>query len=78
MLRGIRRTLRPSGYQIKSSLGEVDAGGSIPPNVIEEELSADIFRFGNNLANDPYTKRCKEAGLKIQPGRFPSTLPKFF
>jgi hypothetical protein len=78
MLKGIRRTVRPSGHKIKSIFSEVDTGGSIPPNVIEEELSTDLFKFGNNAANDPYTKRCKEAGLKIHPGRFPSALPKFF
>jgi site-specific DNA-methyltransferase (cytosine-N4-specific) len=34
--------------------------------------------FGNNAANDTYTLRCKEAGIKIHPARFPAALPDFF
>jgi site-specific DNA-methyltransferase (cytosine-N4-specific) len=37
-----------------------------------------MLRFGNNAANDAYTKRCKEAGIKIHPARFPAALPEFF
>jgi DNA modification methylase len=33
---------------------------------------------GNNSANDPYTMRCKESGVKIHPARFPAALPEFF
>ena len=76
--RGIRRTVRPSGHNIKTSFSEVDAGGSIPPNVIEEDLPTDMLKFGNNAANDLYTRRCKDAGLKIHPARFPAALPEFF
>ena len=76
--RGLSRTVRPSGHNIKSSFSEVDSGGSIPPNVIEDELPADLLRFGNNAANDPYTLRCKEAGKKVHPARFPAALPDFF
>jgi DNA modification methylase len=76
--KGLDATVRPSGHNIRSSFSEVEAGGSIPPNVIEDELSADMLKFGNNAANDPYTKRCKEAGLKIHPARFPAALPEFF
>jgi len=76
--KGIRRTVRPSGHNIKSSFSGVDAGGSIPPNVIEDELPADLLKVGNNAANDSYTTRCKSAGLKIHPARFPAALPEFF
>ncbi len=76
--KGIEATLRPSGHHIRSSFSGIEAGGSIPPNVIDEELPDDLLRFGNNAANDPYTKRCKEAGLKIHPARFPAALPEFF
>lgn len=75
---GVRTTVRPSGHNIRSSFDKVDAGGSIPRNVVEEELPIDLLRFGNNSANDLYTKRCKEAGIKIHPARFPSVLPEFF
>jgi len=76
--RGIRATVRPSGHNIKESFSEIDAGGSIPPNVIEEQTPDELLRMGNNSANDPYTKKCKELGLKIHPARFPSALPEFF
>jgi len=77
--RGVRETVRPSGHNIKSSFTEVDAGGAIPPNVVEQASCVeDFLKFGNNAANDPYTKRCKEAGIKIHPARFPAQLPEFF
>lgn len=76
--RGVRATVRPSGHNITSDFNKMDAGGSIPANVLEEALPSDLLRFGNNAANDPYTKRCKEAGIKIHPARFPAALPDFF
>lgn len=76
--RGVRATVRPSGHNITSDFNKLDAGGSIPGNVLEEALPDDLLRFGNNAANDNYTKRCKEAGLKIHPARFPASLPDFF
>lgn len=76
--RGLARTVRPSGYNIKPSFAKTEAGGSIPPNVIEFELPTDMLRAGNNAANDQYTLRCKELGLKVHPARFPATLPEFF
>jgi site-specific DNA-methyltransferase (cytosine-N4-specific) len=76
--RGVRRTTRPSGHNIKPSFGKIEPGGSIPPNIVEEELPTDLLKFGNNAANDLYTERCKEAGIKIHPARFPAALPEFF
>lgn len=76
--RGLRTTTRPSGHAIKASFANADAGGSIPANVIEDDTPADLLRFGNNAANDQYTERCKAAGLKIHPARFPAQLPEFF
>lgn len=76
--KGVRATVRPSGHNIKSSFDKVKAGGSIPPNVIEEGVPDDMLRFGNNAANDDYTKSCKEADIKIHPARFPAALPDFF
>jgi len=76
--RGVTATTRPSGHNIKPSFGEIESGGSIPANIIEEECPTDLLRFGNNAANDTYTERCKQAGLKIHPARFPSALPEFF
>jgi len=37
-----------------------------------------MLKMGNNSANDTYTRRCKEEGVKIHPARFPALLPKFF
>jgi DNA modification methylase len=76
--RGVRRTTRPSGHNIKPSFGKLDPGGSIPPNVVEEEIATAFLKFGNNAANDSYTERCKKAGVKIHPARFPPALPEFF
>lgn len=76
--RGVRATVRPSGHNITADFDKVDAGGSIPPNVFEEAIASDLLKFGNNAANDLYTRRCKEAGVKIHPARFPATLPDFF
>ena len=76
--KSVRQTVRPSGHNIKSSFTAMDAGGSIPPNVMEEEIPTDLLRMGNNAANDEYTKRCKERGIKIHPARFPAALPEFF
>ncbi len=76
--RGLQATVRPSGHAIKASFANGDAGGAIPPNVIENEIPTDMLRFGNNAANDRYTERCKAAGVKIHPARFPAALPTFF
>jgi DNA modification methylase len=75
--KGVRTTVRPSGHNINTSFDKIDSGGSIPPNVIEE-VASEMIVAGNNSANDSYTIRCKEAGIKIHPARFPSSLPEFF
>jgi DNA modification methylase len=76
--RGLNQTVRPSGYNIKPTFATTDPGGSIPPNVLEYEVPPDMLTFGNNAANDAYTLRCKEFGLKVHPARFPGALPDFF
>lgn len=76
--RGVKATTRPSGYNIKESFDKLHAGGSIPANVIEEDLAETMLKFGNNSSNDAYTKLCKNNGQKIHPARFPSALPEFF
>ncbi len=76
--KGLSAKIRPSGHNITSGFSGIAAGGSIPPNVVEEESAVEMLRFGNNAANDPYTLRCKAAGLKIHPARFPAALPEFF
>lgn len=76
--RKVREAVRPSGHVIRSGFDKVHAGGSIPPNVIDEDTPTDLLKFGNNSANDRYTVRCKAEGLKIHPARFPAVLPEFF
>jgi len=76
--KGVKETVRPSGHAIRTGFTEIASGGSIPSNVIEEQLAESMLRFGNNAANDVYTKRCKEEGIKIHPARFPASLPDFF
>lgn len=78
---GVRGTVRPSGHVIRSSFDKIDAGGSIPSNVTEAPLGdwpESMLKMGNNAANDAYTLRCREAGIKIHPARFPASLPRFF
>jgi DNA modification methylase len=77
---GVRGTTRPSGHVIRESFDKIDAGGAIPSNVTEAEfdIPESMMKMGNNAANDTYTKRCKEEGIKIHPARFPALLPKFF
>lgn len=76
--KGVKATVRPSGHNITSSFDKIVAGGSIPSNVLENQVANEMLVAGNNSANDPYTKRCKESGMNIHPARFPSALPEFF
>ena len=76
--KGVKTAVRPSGHTIKSSFDKIDSGGSIPSNVLEDRVANEMLIAGNNAANDPYTKHCKDAGMKIHPARFPAALPEFF
>lgn len=76
--KGVKTTVRPSGHSINSSFDKIESGGSIPSNVLEDQVANEMLIAGNNAANDPYTKRCKETGIKIHPARFPAVLPEFF
>lgn len=76
--KGLEKTTRPGGYKINEGFAGTNAGGSIPPNIIDEDTPTDLLKFGNNAANDEYTRKCKEAGMKIHPARFPASLPEFF
>lgn len=76
--RGVRATVRPSGHNITSSFDKIESGGSIPSNVLEDQNATEMLVAGNNSANDVYTRKCKEAGIKIHPARFPAALPEFF
>ncbi|MGA7886624.1 MAG: site-specific DNA-methyltransferase [Acidobacteriaceae bacterium] len=77
---GVRGAVRPSGHVIRESFDRIHAGGAIPSNVTEADfdIPESMLKMGNNAANDFYTKRCKEEGIKIHPARFPASLPRFF
>jgi DNA modification methylase len=76
--KGVTDTTRPAGHKINPTFSNIENGGSIPANVFEPDMPEDMLKFGNNSANDMYTLRCKEEGLKIHPARFPRMLPEFF
>lgn len=76
--KGLKKTVRPSGHNIKESFSEMGSGGSIPPNVFEDQHAVDFLKFGNNAANDGYAVGCKNNGLKMHPARFPDAIPEFF
>ena len=78
---GVRGTIRPSGHVIRKSFDKIETGGAIPSNITEalfSDVPDSMLKMGNNAANDAYTIRCKESGIKIHPARFPALLPKFF
>ena len=76
--RGVKKTIRPSGHNIKETFKSIESGGSIPSNVFEEGLPNNFMKFGNNAANDNYALGCKKNGIKMHPARFPDSLPGFF
>jgi DNA modification methylase len=83
--KGLKKTTRPGGYKINSSWSEIKAKGAIPSNFVQSELfeiesepPESVLLMGNNAANDSYTLRCKEEGLKVHPARYPRALPEFF
>lgn len=76
--KGVKKTIRPSGHNIKKTFSKIESGGSIPPNVFETDFPDDFLKFGNNAANDNYALGCKANNIKMHPARFPESLPEFF
>jgi len=68
MRRGYKAKERPSGWNITEKF-QTDQGGAIPSSMIEA---------GNNDSNSAYMARCKAAGVKPHPARFPAAIPDFF
>ena len=60
--------MRPSQHEIGPHFGR-DNGGAIPPNMMS---------VPNTRSNELYLRRCKEAGMKPHPARFPLEIPEFF
>jgi DNA modification methylase len=57
---------------------EADAIGQvIRVRTVDAELPVNVIAASNTSSNDAYQKRCKEAGIKPHPARFPEALPAF-
>lgn len=65
---GYKPKLRPSGHDISDNFLK-DNKGAIPPNLLE---------LANTSSNSAYIRRCKEAGIKPHPARFPKRFAEFF
>jgi len=65
---GYKAKLRPSGHDISDNF-QKDSQGAIPPN---------LLTLANTESNSAYLRRCREAGIKPHPARFPLEFPKFF
>lgn len=65
---GYKPALRPSGHDISDKFDK-DNNGAIPPN---------LLTLANTESNSAYLRRCKEAGIKPHPARFPQPFADFF
>jgi DNA modification methylase len=65
---GYQAKIRPSGHDISDKF-QKDNQGAIPPNLLE---------IANTESNSAYLRRCKAAGMKPHPARFPQAFAEFF
>ncbi|KAB8332074.1 site-specific DNA-methyltransferase [Scytonema tolypothrichoides VB-61278] len=65
---GYKAKIRPSGHDISDKF-QKDNKGAIPPNLLE---------IANTESNSVYLRRCKAAGIKPHPARFPQSFAEFF
>lgn len=65
---GYKPKTRPSGHDISDKF-QKDNKGAIPPNLLE---------IANTESNSVYLRRCKAAGIKTHPARFPQGFAEFF
>jgi len=65
---GYRPRLRPSGHDISGKFGRRNEG-AIPPN---------LLTLANTESNSLYLRRCRDAGIRPHPARFPVGFPEFF
>lgn len=66
--KGYQAKTRPSGHEISDKF-QKDNQGAIPPNLLE---------IANTESNTAYFRRCKTAGIKPHPARFPQSFAEFF
>lgn len=79
---GYKAKLRPSGHDISENFSK-DNGGSIPPNLIGyghagEEALENLVELANTESNSLYIRRCRKAGIKPHPARFPLAFAVYF
>jgi site-specific DNA-methyltransferase (cytosine-N4-specific) len=65
---GYRAKLRPSGHDISENFSKKN-DGAIPPN---------LLTIANTESNSSYLRRCRDAGIKPHPARFPTEFAEFF
>ncbi|MGH1395727.1 MAG: DNA-methyltransferase [Trichormus sp.] len=65
---GYKPQVRPSGHDISDKF-QKDNQGAIPPNLLE---------IANTESQSAYLRRCKAAGIKPHPARFPQGFAEFF
>lgn len=76
---GYKSKRRPSGWDISDKFLK-DNAGAIPPNVVAdgEGETSHLLELANTESNSAYLRRCKEAGVKAHPARFPQGFAQFF
>ncbi len=65
---GYDAKLRPSGHDISEKFSK-NNNGAIPPN---------LLTLANTESNSSYLRKCKDAGIKPHPARFPKEFAEFF
>ncbi len=77
--KGYKAKMRPSGHNITNKFNKENEG-SIPPNILDnlEEETSNVLELGNNESNSKYMMKCKEAGIKPHPAKFPIRFADFF
>lgn len=74
---GYKPRLRPSGHDISGKF-QRDNKGAIPPNLLRSAEPENVLALANTESNSAYLRRCKAAGIKPHPARFPQSFASFF
>ncbi len=68
LAKGTNAGTRPSGHFVRDDAFRADNGGAIPQCLLVA---------ANTASNTRYLRRCREAGIRPHPARFPEALPEF-
>lgn len=74
---GYKPRLRPSGHDISNKF-QRNNNGAIPPNLLRQPDPDNVLELANTESNSSYLRRCKAAGIKPHPARFPQSFASFF